>query len=291
LATATINGYLLGALSGLEAFSRLAYAGVWSGLSVIALVCLGAWLGGLNGSIIGLSGANLLRMLIHYAALRRELRSQQILVSYPGSLQAEKSTFLAFTAPAALSGYLTIPAIWFCNTLLIRQQDGLEQMALFAAANSIRTIVTFLPLTANAVMVSIINNLLAETSAARLQRVSRNHVAMTAVITICLAGIVALLAPYLLRAFGPSFGAALTITYILIAATLGETLNSAFYQVVQARGNMWKIPVYVVAPREGLLVALAFLLIPHFGGAGLAAAYLVSFLFGSFVAFIIARRT
>jgi O-antigen/teichoic acid export membrane protein len=151
--------------------------------------------------------------------------------------------------------------------------------------------VTFLPFTANAVMVSIINNLLTETSAAGLKRVSRNHAAMTALITVCLAAIVALLAPYLLRVFGPSFGAALPVTYFLIAATLGETLNTAFYQVVQARGNMWKIPLFVVAPRESLLVVLAVLLIPHFGGAGLGAAYLLSFLFGGLVAFIIARRT
>ena len=50
-----INGYQLGALSGFEAFGSLAKAGVASGIVAVAAISLGAWWGGLNGTLIGLS--------------------------------------------------------------------------------------------------------------------------------------------------------------------------------------------------------------------------------------------
>ena len=50
-----INGYQTGALSGLEAFSSLAKAGIISGIMAVIVISLGAWWGGLNGTLAGLS--------------------------------------------------------------------------------------------------------------------------------------------------------------------------------------------------------------------------------------------
>ena len=86
-----INGYQTGALSGLEAYGGLAKAGVVSGIMTVIAISLGAWTGGLNGTLVGLSISAVLRCLIHSWWLRFESRAQGIEPKYRGSLGQEKS--------------------------------------------------------------------------------------------------------------------------------------------------------------------------------------------------------
>lgn len=291
LAASAINGYQMGALGGLEAFDRLAYAGIVSGIGAIICVATGAWLWGLNGAITGLSIAGIGRCLVHFWLLRRELKRQHIVAQYRGSLRAERSTFLRFTLPAALSGYITIPAIWLSNTILVRQSGGFDQMALFAASNNIRVIVLFVPLTANVVMMSIINNLLSESTQSRFRKAYGNNILITAAGAIMIAGIAGLLAPYLLQAFGPSFTAGVPIAYFLLGAAVGEALSTALYQAMLARSQIWRILLFIVLPREIVLVSSALLLVPHYGGEGLAAAYLCAWMLSAFITLIVSIIT
>ena len=90
----SINGYQIGALSGLEAYGRLAKAGVVSGIVAVAAISLGAWWGGLNGTLIGLSISALIRCAIHNRWLRLENRAQGITPQYRGSLSQEKAVIL-----------------------------------------------------------------------------------------------------------------------------------------------------------------------------------------------------
>ena len=86
----SINGYQTGALSGLEAYSSLAKAGVVSGMVAIAAIFLGAWWGGLNGALLGLSVSALFRCGIHYIFLRVESCMHGIRPQYRGSLRQDK---------------------------------------------------------------------------------------------------------------------------------------------------------------------------------------------------------
>lgn len=290
LAASALNGYQMGALGGLEAFDRLAYAGIISGTGSILGVAAGAWFWGLNGAIAGLSIAGLGRWAVHGWLLRDELKQQQIVAQYRGSLTAERSTFLTYTLPAALAGYLTIPAIWLSNTILVRQPGGFDQMALFAASNNIRIVVLFVPLTANVVMMSIINNLMGNSNQGRFRKAYGSNLLMTAAVAVGIAGVAGLLAPYLLGFFGASFAAGVPITYFLLGAAIGEALSIALYQAMQARSQIWRIMLFVTLPREIILVGSALLLVPHYGGAGLGAAYLAAWTTSAGLALIQSRR-
>ena len=61
-----------GCFPGLEAYGSLARAGVISGIVAVAAISLGAWTGGLNGTLMGLSISAFLRCLIHGWWLRLE---------------------------------------------------------------------------------------------------------------------------------------------------------------------------------------------------------------------------
>ena len=289
VAASALNGYQMGSLGGLEAFDRLALAGIVSGTVSICCIAAGAWFFGLNGAIAALSIAALVRWAIHAWLLRLELIQHQIVTQYRGSLRAESSTFLKFTLPAAIAGYLTIPAIWLSNTILVRQSDGFNQMALVAAANNIRIVVLFVPLTANAVMMSIINNLMSEKDQTRFQNAYAGNLLLTALGAVGIAGLAGPLAPYLLQSFGPSFVAGVPITYFLLGAAIGEALSTALYQAKQAHGQIWRMVLFITLPRELVLVGSAIALVPVYGGMGLAAAYLIAWTTSAVASLLLAR--
>ena len=90
----SINGYQIGALSGLEAYGGLAKAGVASGIVAVAAISLGAWWGGLNGTLIGLSISAFVRCAIHNRWLRLETRVQGIKPRVPGQSESGKGNDL-----------------------------------------------------------------------------------------------------------------------------------------------------------------------------------------------------
>ena len=172
----SINGYQTGALSGLEAYRSLAKAGVVSGIVAVATISLGAWWGGLNGTLIGLSISAFVRCAIHNRWLRLESRVHGIKPQYHGSLGQEKSIIFKFALPAAIAGYYSMPMIWLANSFLVRQSGGYGEMALFSAANNIRILVLFLPNVMNSVGLSVLNNEKAKGDMSHYNQVFRSNV-------------------------------------------------------------------------------------------------------------------
>lgn len=266
------NGFQMGALSGLEHFRGLAFSGVISGLTVVCLVPLGALLGGLNGAIVGLSLAAIVRCLVHGLFLRAELRRQNLAFDYRNGLRQERSILYRFALPAAIAGYVSLPALWISNTFLVQQPNGYVSMALFAAANNLRVVVLFLPLTANVVGMAVLNSLLGQGKNLVQKAFATNVVMMTA-LGLLSAILVGLLAPILLSAFGSEYVAAVSVGYLLLIAAVLETLATALYQRVQSTGKLWLSLALITIPRELTFLGFAALLVPLKHAEGLAMSY------------------
>jgi O-antigen/teichoic acid export membrane protein len=84
----------------------------------------------------------------------------------------------------------------------------------------------------------------------------------------------------ILRLFGKDFGAGHFLLWLLLVASLFESLSIALYQYVQSQAKMWPAFFSITVPREAFLVMAAYFLVKSFGGAGLAAAYLGSTILG-----------
>jgi hypothetical protein len=180
--------------------------------------------------------------------------------------------------------------VWLSNALLVRQPAGYDQMALFAASNSIRAMVLFMPLTANVVMMSVLNNVLRNYGGAKFKQIYTLNVFATGLLTAATAAIVALAAPALLELFGNGFVAGAPIVYILIGAAVAEGVSRGFYQSLQAKGLLWMSFFYITLPRECTFFTFAVLLIPLYGGFGLALAYLCAWITCSVVNVVVARK-
>jgi len=282
-----INGYQMGALSGLEAYGSLAKAGIVSGIMAVAAISLGAWWGGLNGTLTGLSITAFVRCTIHNRWLRLESLAQGIKPRYRGSLSQEKAIILKFVLPSAIAQFYSPPLIWLANSFLVRQPGGYGEMALFSAANNLRILVLFLPTVMNSVGLSVLNYEKAKGDVAHYHRVFISNIVYIFLVSLGGALVVGIFGRTILQLFGKDFGAGKSILWFLLAASFFEALTMALYQYVLTKSKIWLQFLGIVVPKEALLIVTAYYLVPSYGGAGLAAAYLGSALLGLILHFVL----
>lgn len=270
----SVNGYQIGALSGLESYKSLAKAGIISGISSVIAISLGAFFGGLNGAVLGLGVSSIIRCFFHYIWLNRESKSHNIKSIYRGSFRQEKDIILKFALPAAIAGYYSTPMIWLTNSFLVQQPSGYAETGLFSAANNLRILVLFLPNVINNVSLSILNN-----EKSKKDRKHFNQVFITNVILIfCISLIGVLVFGFfgrsILRIFGKDFEAGHSILLYLVCSSLFESVCISLYQYIQSHSKMWLSFFSINVPRELFFVITAYFLVKSFGGEGLAMSYL-----------------
>lgn len=274
----SINGYQTGALSGLEAYGSLAKAGVVSGIVALAVISLGAWSGGLNGTLFGLSISALVRCAIHNRWLRLESRVQGVKPQYCGSFSQEKAVIIQFALPAAIAGYYSIPMIWLANSFLVRQPGGYGEMALYASSSSVRILVLFIPQIINNVSLSIMNNIKGSGDEERYKRVFKSNVFIVFLAILIGGLVIGLFGDTILGIFGREFRGGKKVLQVLMISTVFEGVAIALYQHLQAQGKIWLSFFLINIPRETVFVILSFILVPIQGAVGLSMAYGLSWL-------------
>jgi len=253
----------------------------------VAAISLGAWWGGLNGTLIGLSVSAFVRCAIHKRWLWLESRVHGIKPQYHGSLGQEKSIIFKFALPAAIAGYYSMPMIWLANSFLVRQSGGYGEMALFSAANNIRILVLFLPNVMNSVGLSVLNNEKAKGDMSHYNQVFRSNVLYIFLVSLSGVFVLGVFGRPILLLFGKDFGAGQFILWLLLAASLFEGLSIALHQYVQSQAKIWFSFVCINVPREAFLIVAAYFLVQSYGGVGLAAAYLCSTILGLIFHFLL----
>jgi O-antigen/teichoic acid export membrane protein len=284
-----MNGYQIGALTGLESYRPLAVAGAVSGVIMVASSTSAAWVAGLNGGLAGLG----LGTLCHWVLLRRSLAEQITRQGIPirySPRRSETAIFWTFALPATLSGFVSLPSLWLANTFLVRQPNGYEQMGLYAAAVNFRMIVLFLPQVINRVGMSVLNHERGAADQERYRTAFWVNGALTAAVVVVGVFAVVLLGPWLLPLFGRSFGDAYPVLIVLVLSTIPEALAVAAFQVLQSQARMWLSLLAVSIPRDGLIVVMAYTLTPLYGAVGLAWAYTLGWLVALLAIVILVSR-
>jgi O-antigen/teichoic acid export membrane protein len=271
-----MNGFRTGALGGLESYGAIARAGMAGGAAYLVLGAAGALAAGVNGALAGIAASACLQWLLLGASVRREARAHNIPADSPGFWR-EREVLFGFALPASLSGFVTLPALWLAGMLLVRQPGGLEQMAVFGAANTYRVLVLFVPTNINAVGLSLLNNQRGSADNA-FRRVFWWNLTITVLAAVAGAAAVAAAGPWLLAAFGQGFVEGYGTLLVLMAAAVLEALTMAFYQIVQSRAKLWLSLFAIALPRDTLIVVSAFFLAARGGAAGLAWSHLIGWI-------------
>lgn len=284
-----MNGFLMGALAGLEAYGALGRTCVIGGSAYFGVAVVGGWIAALEGAISGVALAGALQTALLWRAVLAEAAKQGIVFRVAFGLR-DADTLLSFTLPAALNGFVSVPVIWFGNALLVRQDSGYHWMALFTAANSFRIIALFLPAVVNNVNMSLLNHQVGLQDGRRYLSVFWVNFGLTVAITCGVSGAAILFAPWLLGWFGSEFRAAYPVLVLLLLAAIPESLSLALVQVVQSHARMWFTFLCVSAPSYGALAVVAWLLVPEHHAVGLAWAYVVAAIVAVTANTLIVRR-
>lgn len=268
----TLSGFQMGALLGLQAYRALAVAAFSQTLVAPVLMYGLASSFGLRGAVAALDAAAVWLWVIQFAALRSALRNRRIAVSYSG-LWEERRIFSRFALPAACSGIIGNLAISASTWMVVRSAGGRAQYAQFAAANSLRVLILFVPAVVNKVVVPLFAAT-PERSKGTFHQSFWSNVQLNAGFAFLAAGVLIFLRGPLLGLFGKHYTSS-PMFPVLCAAAVLEVIAAALFQALLRQGAIWT-QVGVITLWSVALVAIAALLADRLGGAALALAYCVS---------------
>lgn len=267
-----VNGCQMGVLAGLESYFEIARTGILTGLLNLIVCSIAAWLFNLEGVVVALALNTFLQWFLYRGVFKREIRKHGISL-LAKDIRQEGHVFFRFLLPAALSGCVSMPALWVANVILVRSSDGFNQMALYSAANTIRTLIIYLPTILNKVTASLLNNQKGLNDQQRYQKVFWFNVIITIGGVVLGVVVVAFLGKWILGVFGKDFKEGYSVLMVMLLATIFETTAAAFCQVFQAQEKMWLVLFGIAIPRDSLIILLSCFLIPSYGALGAAWAY------------------
>ena len=268
----TMNTYQVGALSGFSAFAALARIGLVQGLVAVALLTLGAVTFRLTGAAVALAAAALCSWLQHQRALRHECARHGVVIVYAGAGQ-ELSALFGFALPAALSGCVGGLAVTAANTVLVRQPDGVRQMAVFSAANTVRIIVLFVPGLVSRVLTPLLCRLRGNADDGGFRVAFSRYLLANTAMAVVAAVLLFACAPWALALYGRDFTSGRPVLGLLLASAVVETVAVALFQTLYSHGRVW-LQLGIVTVWSLLLVGLVRQMAADHGASGLAAAYL-----------------
>jgi hypothetical protein len=255
----------------------------------IAMCGIGASSAGLKGVLIALIISAAVRWILFGFAVTREAKRQRIKISLRGFGRTSE-VLVTFAMPSALAGLSALLAIWIGNALLVKQENGLGQMGLYAAAISLRALLLFFPALVNNVGVAVINSFSNLRNVAEFRTAFWGNFWATSASLAVGATLLFFLGKTILGLFGRDFVEAGTLLDVVILGTIMEGLSIAAYQVVQSSARMWASLVLVSLPRDVLIVTCAWFLVPRWGALGLAMASALSWSVALLMIFLITAK-
>jgi O-antigen/teichoic acid export membrane protein len=270
-----MNGAQTGALTGLEAFQAIAQVNLWTGISTLVLVTGGTWFGELRGALWGLVAAIAVNWLLNNLAIRRECTRAQITYHF-SSCAKEWRILYRFSLPAFLASIVVGPAMWLCNTWLVRQPSGFAAMGLYTAADKWRLLILFVPSTVAGMALPMLSNLHGDGDPVGYSKISNANLFVNLGLTILPAAAIAICAVPILSAYGPTYRAAWPILAILAFSAVPEALNNVLgYELISKGRIWWRLAFDVLL--AGTLVGFSWWAIPRWGAMGLAGGYGLAF--------------
>lgn len=283
-----IDSVQTGALTGLEAFSRIARLSAWSGFLSIPLIAVLTLAFGLPGAIAGLTLSLVLSCILNAIALKRECAHYGIRMSVNGVL-SESRILMTFSLPSYLSGIIVAPTTWITSALLVRQANGFAEMGIFSAADRFRFMLVFVPLAVSRIAVPALSRFRSTGDVTGYRKALRFNTLFGLIVTVVPALLGAAAAGPLMSLFGKSFERGWTTLAILAVSAVPTVMNTQLGAALLSNNRAWTRMAADVVLVIGFLSS-AWILIPRWGANGLAAAYAIGYALACAALLIFLRR-
>lgn len=271
---ASINAYQMGVMYGLEAFrDLLAVSGALVFVNPIAALFMTRHYG-LLGAVLFLVGSGLISCFVYAVFLARLYKKHSLKPRY-AEVFAERRALFSHSLPATLSGVIGSASVWLCNTMLTTTPNGYSDFALFSAANTLRSVVLFIPNVIMRAASPVLVRLRYEDQSNSFGSTFKKTVLLVAGLSAVAAGLLYTSSRPLLALFGRGFVDRSWMTPLLLAASVLEVTASALYQTLVVHGRLWW-QVVIMAVWATVLVVISRAYIRASGGKGLALAYLIA---------------
>jgi len=187
----------------------------------------------------------------------------------------ERKILLSFSLPHMIGSFLNLPVTWFCNTLLVRQPDGMAQMGVYSAASRWRELVLFLPNAISPVAAAMHAERIGHNDRKSIAKLLRSSLIIVAVSASGGAIILALASRFIMSQYGNDFLTdGVPVMLLVLATAFIESLTVPFSNLVTSGGKIW-LSLAIGIVRSTVLVACVWCLIGS-GASGLAIALLIS---------------
>lgn len=266
-----LNGAQTGALAGFEAFRKIAYVNIGVGVASFPTIVVGVWRWGVTGAIWGMVAAMILNWILNHRALRQECSRTGIFYDF-ARCQREWRVLVEFSLPAFLASVVVGPALWVCNTLLVRQPNGYAQLGLYTAADRWRLLILFVPGSLFGMVLPVLSSLYGSADEMGFHRFFRTNLLLNLGLALVPAVAIATLALPIMSLYGRQFRAGWAILIVLALAAIPEAISTIYMVRLICADRMWwrlALDLQLVV----VLLLLARWWIPRWGALGMAAAY------------------
>ncbi len=275
-----LNGALIGALTGFEAFKAIAKVNLQAGLISFPLFIGGVYYFGLQGAVWALAASMAVNLLLNHLALRDKTAQYSIPFSFKGCLK-EKGILWSFSIPATLSGIMVSPVLWICNALLVNQPDGYGQMGIFNAVNQWRAAILFVPGMISQIVLPMLTNLNSSKDVHIYWKFFKYNIVINSVVALLVALPISGLSKVIMRTYGAGFEDGKWVLILITFSTVLIAVNNVIGQLIASKGKMW-IGFFLNSLWAIVFLILSFSLISRgLGAVGLALAHLGAYLFHS----------
>jgi O-antigen/teichoic acid export membrane protein len=271
-----LNGVYAGLIAGLQEFRTMAAVQASRGLLLLPLLVAGAQQWGVAGAVLGLVFAEGLGVVVGHVALLRTCGRCMIplRLAVPGWRRV--LSLSAFALPALLSSLAVQPALWSTRVMLINQPDGYQSMGLYLAADRWQQVLIFVPSAVAPSLLAMLTSLSGTHNASAYKRLFSVNLVLNMLLVLPAAGLLAILAPHAMAVFGESYERGWVTLVFLSLCSITVVLNTALGQVLVSEGRIWWRFAFDLL-LAGLIVGLAWWLVPTLREAGLAVSHLLAY--------------
>lgn len=271
-----LNGAQTGALAGFEAFKDIAKINITVSLIYLPIQVVSTYLLGLEGAIIGLGANYFTQYLFNYRVLRKIANNYSIEINYFTKSLGNISYLWKFSLPAVLVGLLVNPVMWYCNTLLVRNTNGFNEMAIYNAASQWQNVILFIPIALSQIALPLFSNVQKDKSS--FVKVIKYNLILNIATCLIIAIMISLFSKIIMKVYGNDYADANLVLILLSFTSVLIAVNNVIGQAITSLGKMWT-GFSLNFCWAIVLIALANIFIQQgLGATGLAKAFLLSYL-------------
>lgn len=234
-----MNGVMSAALTGFEAFKKIAEINILQAVSVPFITIPLVWIYGAQGAICSMTINAALGLILCTLALNKNYIKDRIPINYSREIWREWPILWTFSLPSMMSALMIAPATWITNSIVVNQPNGYGELGLFTAANQWRNMVIVIPGLLSSAILPILSEAHGNDDKTDFKKTVAFNIHLTWIVALPLTVLVITFGYPLAALFGKQFYNAGPIIAILMVACFLNIVNGAVGSALAGSGRMW----------------------------------------------------